>query len=134
MRLRDGRNWVLLCIIALISAGCSVWVCASALESVEYPDEALEQVEFSAIWPVSKQISLMGRWHYDVQRSRTVEGFVGMQYDDCCIRVRFLLTQALRSSAYLPLSVAGSADYALRSNQGIAVEFALKGLVRSAEH
>ncbi|MEC7554170.1 MAG: LPS assembly protein LptD [Pseudomonadota bacterium] len=98
------------------------------LESVEYPDEALEQVEFSAIWPVSKQISLMGRWHYDVQRSRTVEGFVGMQYDDCCIRVRFLLTQALRSSAYLPLSVAGSADYALRSNQGIAVEFALKGL------
>ncbi|MEC7420553.1 MAG: LPS assembly protein LptD, partial [Pseudomonadota bacterium] len=98
------------------------------LESVEYPDEALEQVEFSAIWPVSKQISLMGRWHYDVQRSRTVEGFVGMQYDDCCIRVRFLLTQALRSSAYLPLSVAGNADYALRSNQGIAVEFALKGL------
>ena len=98
------------------------------LESVEYPDEALEQVEFFAIWPVSKQISLMGRWHYDVQRSRTVEGFVGMQYDDCCIRVRFLLTQALRSSAYLPLSVAGSADYALRSNQGIAVEFALKGL------
>ena len=98
------------------------------LESVQYPDEALEQAEFSAIWPVSKQISLMGRWHYDVQRSRTVEGFVGMQYDDCCIRVRFLLTQALRSSAYLPLSVAGSADYALRSNQGIAVEFALKGL------
>ncbi|MEC8480013.1 MAG: LPS assembly protein LptD [Pseudomonadota bacterium] len=98
------------------------------LESVEYPDEALEQVEFSAIWPVSKQISLMGRWHYDVQRSRTVEGFVGMQYDDCCIRVRFLLTQALRSSAYLPLKIAGSADYALRSNQGIAVEFALKGL------
>ena len=98
------------------------------LESVEYPDEALEQVEFSAIWPVSKQISLMGRWHYDVQRFRTVEGFVGMQYDDCCIRVRFLLTQALRSSAYLPLSVAGNADYALRSNQGIAVEFALKGL------
>ncbi|MEC7077848.1 MAG: LPS assembly protein LptD [Pseudomonadota bacterium] len=98
------------------------------LESVEYPDEALEQVEFSAIWPVSKQISLMGRWHYDVQRSRTVEGFVGMQYDDCCIRVRFLLTHALRSSAYLPLSVAGNADYALRSNQGIAVEFALKGL------
>ena len=30
MRLRDGRNWVLLCIIALISAGCSVWVRASA--------------------------------------------------------------------------------------------------------
>ncbi|GIR63732.1 MAG: hypothetical protein CM15mP68_3980 [Pseudomonadota bacterium] len=29
MRLRDGRNWVLLCIIALISAGCSVWVRAS---------------------------------------------------------------------------------------------------------
>ncbi|MEC7990885.1 MAG: hypothetical protein VX192_05925, partial [Pseudomonadota bacterium] len=68
------------------------------------------------------------RWHYDVQRSRTVEGFFGMQFDDCCIRVRFLLTQALRSSAYPPLSVAGSADYALRSNQGIAVEFALKGL------
>ena len=98
------------------------------LESVEYPDEALEQVEFSAIWPVSKQISLMGRWHYDVQRSRTVEGFAGMQYDDCCIRVRFLLTQALRSSAYLPLSVAGSADYDLRSNRGVALEFSLKGL------
>ena len=96
--------------------------------SAEYLDEALEQLELSAIWPTSKQMSLMASWHYDLQRSRTVEGFVGLQYDDCCIRARFMLTQALRSSAYLPLRVAGSADYALRRNQGIAIEVTLKGL------
>lgn len=98
------------------------------LASTEYLDEAVEQLELSAIWPTSKQMSLMASWHYDVQRSRTVEGFVGLQYDDCCIRTRFMLTQALRSSAYLPLQVAGSADYALRRNQGIAIEVTLKGL------
>jgi LPS-assembly protein len=98
------------------------------VESPGYPDENVEQVELAAIWPITKPLSVMARWHYDVQRSRTVEGFVGVQYDDCCIRTRFLFTQVLRSSAYLPLSVAGNADYSLRSNQGVAIEVTLKGL------
>jgi LPS-assembly protein len=98
------------------------------LASAEFLDQAVEQVEVSTIWPASRRVSLMARWHYDVQRSRTVEGFVGLQYDDCCVRGRLLLTQALRSSAYLPLSVAGSADYSLRTNRGVALEVTLKGL------
>lgn len=98
------------------------------LASPQFFDEAVEQVEVSTIWPTSRRISVMARWHYDVQRSRTVEGLVGLQYDDCCIRGRLLLTQALRTSAFLPVSVAGKADYSLRTNRGVALEVTLKGL------
>lgn len=98
------------------------------LASAQYFDEAVEQIEISTIWPASNRLSLLARWHYDLQRSRTVEGFVGLQYDDCCVRGRLVLTRALRSSAFLPVSVAGNADYSLRTNSGVALELTLKGL------
>ena len=98
------------------------------LASAAFFDEAVEQIEISTIWPASRRVSLLAHWHYDVQRSRTVEGFVGVQYDDCCVRGRLLFTQALHSSAFVPLRVAGSADHSLQTNRGLALEVTLKGL------
>ncbi len=48
----------------------------------------LEQTDLAAYWPVSEKVSLIGRWYYSVEESRALETVAGVEYGDCCWRIR----------------------------------------------
>jgi len=50
----------------------------------------IDQHDFSFIWPVAPQWSVIGRWQHDYGRSRTLEAFGGFEYDSCCWKLRVI--------------------------------------------
>jgi len=49
-----------------------------------------EDTDLSFRMPISSQLKLVGRWYYSLLNSETVEGFAGIEYGQCCWRVRLL--------------------------------------------
>lgn len=50
----------------------------------------IQQHDFSTIWPIGPQWSLIGRWQYDYAQNRTLEAFGGFEYDSCCWKLRLI--------------------------------------------
>lgn len=50
----------------------------------------IDQHDFSFMWPINPQWSLVGRWQHDYGRNRTLEAFGGFEYDSCCWKLRFI--------------------------------------------
>ena len=61
----------------------------------------IDQPDISMIWPLSKRYSFVGRWNYDINSGRTIEGLAGIQYDDCCWQVRLLFRHFLDTPSAL---------------------------------
>jgi len=52
--------------------------------------ERYENTDLSFRLPVTRQISLVGRWLYSLLDSDTVDAFVGIEFGRCCWRLRIL--------------------------------------------
>lgn len=50
----------------------------------------IDQHDFSVIWPLAPQWSVISRWQYDYGRNRTLEAFGGFEYDSCCWKLRLI--------------------------------------------
>jgi len=50
----------------------------------------INQHDFSVIWPIVPQWSVIARWQHDYSRSRTLEAFGGFEYDNCCWKLRLI--------------------------------------------
>lgn len=50
----------------------------------------IDQHDFSVIWPIVPQWSVIARWQYDYGRNRTLEAFGGFEYDSCCWKLRLI--------------------------------------------
>jgi LPS-assembly protein len=50
----------------------------------------ISQHDFSVIWPIVPQWSVISRWQYDYGRDRTLEAFAGFEYDSCCWKLRLI--------------------------------------------
>jgi len=50
----------------------------------------ISQHDFSVIWPIVPQWSVIARWQHDYSRSRTLEAFGGFEYDSCCWKLRLI--------------------------------------------
>jgi LPS-assembly protein len=70
------------------------------------------------------------RWHYDLVSERTLEAFMGLEYDDCCIKLRLIARQYLENPSYrdfgIPQALLPVND--LRTDRGLLLEVELKGL------
>jgi LPS-assembly protein len=44
----------------------------------------LEQADVGVVFPVSKRLSLIGRWVHDTDLDRTVGSLAGVEYNNCC--------------------------------------------------
>ncbi len=53
-----------------------------------YNRDVSEQTDISTRWPLTRRLSLVGRWYYSLLHNRTMEGFGGFEYDGCCYVVR----------------------------------------------
>lgn len=75
----------------------------------------LKQVDLSGQWPVTHNLSVVGRTNYDLQQSRMIDVLGGLEYDACCWTGRFVVqrfTNALQRSTtqfYLQIEFKGLA-------------------------
>ena len=84
-------------------------------------DSDVEETDFSLYWPISKHFSIMGRWNYDLISGRTIEGIGGLEYSDCCLKVRVMARRFLDSPT------AGNFEE-IEADDGIFLQIVFKGL------
>lgn len=60
------------------------------LTTVNENQDDTEQAHFSAYLPLGKNWRIFGAVNYSLQADRSVEDMFGVEYDDCCWRVRLL--------------------------------------------
>lgn len=90
----------------------------------DYPGYAnvdIEQADFSTIFPISKNWSVIGRYNYDLTSSRNLETFAGLQYESCCWRLSLLGRKWIDRDDYL-----FAED--LTEDKGIFLQIQFKGL------
>jgi len=87
--------------------------------------EPLEQVEFSSALPIGGNWQLVGHVRRDLELDRSVDAFVGIEYENCCWSVRL----AKRRYLDAPLSVFGTAiEGEEHFNNSFYLQFSFKGV------
>ncbi|MCZ6618479.1 MAG: LPS-assembly protein LptD [Gammaproteobacteria bacterium] len=81
----------------------------------------IEQTDFSIYWPISRGYSLIGRWNYDLVSGRTVEGFAGIEYNNCCWQVRLLARRFIDSRSARDIAT-------VEADNGVFLQIVFKGL------
>ncbi|MFT5033381.1 MAG: LPS-assembly protein [Bacteroidia bacterium] len=81
----------------------------------------LKQFDASLSFPLGRQWQLFGRWHYDMEDSRSLESLFGVAYESCCWTIRALHQRALEPDD-------NSLSKDLGHDETILLEFQLKGL------
>ncbi len=61
--------------------------------------EDINQTDLSFYWPISRRYAVIGRWNHDLASGRTIEGLAGIEYNDCCWRLRLLARHYLNQPA-----------------------------------
>ena len=81
----------------------------------------IDQTDLSFYWPVSARYALYGRWNHDLVSGRMIEGIAGIEYNDCCWRIRVLWRRFLDQPAARSFE---NVD----ADEGVFLQIALKGL------
>ena len=81
----------------------------------------IDQTELSFYWPVSPRYALFGRWNHDLVSGRIIEGIAGIEYNDCCWRVRLLARRFLDQPAARSFED-------VDADEGVFLQIVLKGL------
>lgn len=95
----------------------------SYIRSGSAGSSGIDQIDGSFVTPITKQWAGMGRYNYDFSAERELETFIGLEYNDCCYRVRLLARRWLDSN----IAAVTESDDALY-DQGVFFELQLKGL------
>jgi len=90
----------------------------------EINDGKINQLGLQGVWPIDSEWTFVGNYYRDINLNRTIESFVGLQYESCC--------WAIRVQAYRQLQTLYD-DSMLSSNQqefdtGFSFNFQLRGL------
>ncbi|MDV5099193.1 LPS-assembly protein LptD [Pseudomonas sp. LSJ-87] len=83
----------------------------------------IQQHDFSVIWPIVPQWSVIARWQHDYNRNRTLEAMGGFEYDNCCWKLRLINRYWIDYDDFsqaLPTNEKG--------DHGIFLQIVLKGL------
>lgn len=84
-------------------------------------DQNIEQTDLSFFWPVTQHYSVLARWNYDLESGRTIEAFGGVEYADCCLKVRLLARRFLDSPT-------ASNFENVEADNGVFLQIVFKGL------
>lgn len=84
-------------------------------------DTNIEQTDLSVYWPVSQHFAVLARWNYDLESGRTIEGFGGVEYADCCLQVRLMARRFIDSPTGQNLA-------SVEADDGIFLQIVFKGL------
>ncbi|MCB1646552.1 MAG: LPS-assembly protein LptD [Pseudomonadales bacterium] len=98
--------------------------------------EGQEETMLSFIWPLKGRWSSIGFWDFGWDENRTIESFIGVEYNDCCWKSRLVLRRFLKEPRDIttlvddPLSATGFksvTENITPSDTGIFFEFQFKG-------
>jgi LPS-assembly protein len=78
-------------------------------------EDLLEQVDFSFLYPINSNWSLVGRYYYSLIDNKELETIAGVQWESCCLAVRVIGRRYLRNRT-------------AELDNSLKVEFELKGL------
>lgn len=100
-------------------------VMLTPLDPTPVVGKELNQLDASVIWPLTNQWSVIARSNYDFHYNLELDTFAGLEYNDCCYRVRLMIRRWLNFdyTADFLERVSGD-DY----RQGVFVDIQLKGL------
>ena len=84
-----------------------------------------EQTNLSAHYPINENWSLFGAFEYSLEADTAVEDMFGVEYDDCCWRVRVLY---LRYIDTLVGNVPNFSDPNLQRESAVQIQIMLKGM------
>ncbi len=84
-----------------------------------YVNGDLEEASVSAVWPISTQWSILGRYTRDITNHRHMDRAIGFEQDACCYKIRVMYRNWID-----PLEDIDTAS----ADKGIFLEFVLKGL------
>ena len=96
-----------------------------------------EESDISFIWPIAGKWSAIGRWNFGWDDDQTIESLFGVEYNDCCWKLRIAFRRFLEDPRLLvlviddPSSPGGQTEITTldnRADSGIFLEFQLKGL------
>lgn len=68
-------------------------VTLSPLATTPRIGKTLNQLDITTLWPVSNQWAVIARANYDFTYDAELDTFAGLEYTDCCYRVRVLARQ-----------------------------------------
>ena len=81
----------------------------------------VDQTDLSLYWPIARRYAAFGRWNHDLKLGRTIEGLAGIEYNDCCWRLRLVVRRHLDHAAVRSLE---SVD----PDSGLYLQILFKGL------
>ncbi|AIR89124.1 LPS-assembly protein LptD [Pseudomonas cremoricolorata] len=83
----------------------------------------IQQHDFSVIWPIVPQWSVIARWQHDYNRNRTLEAMGGFEYDNCCWKLRLINRYWLDIDDFSQATPQNE-----KGDHGIFLQIVLKGL------
>lgn len=83
-----------------------------------YQRDQREQTDLSFAWPISPRWTLMARNNYSLREERRVESLLGLEYEDCCWRLRTIAREHIEDDNATGIEV----------DRSIMFELVLKGL------
>jgi len=83
----------------------------------------IEQSNFSAAYPMTRNLSFVARHNFDVTNTRILEAFLGMQYDSCCVRVSLLYRKWVDRDDLVTIPMDK-----LDEDNGVFLTFQIKGI------
>ncbi|MTI15469.1 LPS-assembly protein LptD [Sansalvadorimonas verongulae] len=84
-----------------------------------YTSGNLEEVDFSAVWPLTPQWSVLGRYTHDLTNKRNMERSFGFEQESCCYMIRVMYRNWIDPTKDIDTA---------ETDKGIFFEFVLKGL------
>jgi LPS-assembly protein len=87
----------------------------------------ISQTDFSAYWPLSTSYGFIGRWNYDLDNSRMIEAFGGIEYNDCCWQIRLVGRRFLNIPTGANL-VTGQELELVEPDDGVFFQIVFKGM------
>lgn len=83
-------------------------------------DPHIRQTDFSAVWPLATNWKILARWNYDHSNARNLESFTGVEYSNCCAKIRLVAREWINENELFVRN--------FEPNRGIFVQFTLVGL------
>lgn len=68
-------------------------VTLSPLDPTPQVQGTLDQIDVTALWPLNSQWAVIARTNYDFTYNVELDTFAGLEYTDCCYRIRVLARQ-----------------------------------------
>ena len=91
----------------------------------------IEQLELNGMFEIGRGFRPFFAINFDLARSRLSEGFLGLEYQDCCFRLRFLAKRAIKEYTLVPFDFQrDSLVDQMRTENGFSLEFTLNGIGR----